>query len=98
MTTPRTMTTCPRSIRALGVAVVLGVASAAVAVAEAGLPTVSISSPAEGAMISRSVTPALQVHGGVEFTTPVAGERQFFVRRTGCAADQRLSERVKFSV
>lgn len=43
----------------------------------------------EGATTSSGATPVLDESATAEAV--VAGERQFFVRRTGCTADQRLS-------
>ncbi|HVM11399.1 MAG TPA: hypothetical protein VM638_02830 [Actinomycetota bacterium] len=63
----------------------------ALAAPATGVPVVAISIPEDGATISRSTGSALQVGGAVEFAVPEKGSRRFYVRRTSCNADQRLS-------
>lgn len=59
---------------------------AAPAGADAGI---TITSPQDGATIAAGGS--LPVSGEVEFIEPVPTDRQFFLRRTGCNEDKRLS-------
>jgi hypothetical protein len=69
------------------VALALGLLASTVGAAT----TVSITSPASGASISRSTSPKIDVTGAVGFDVPQPSERAFYVRRTSCNTDQRLS-------
>lgn len=50
----------------------------------AAVPTVSITSPANGTTVSRSATPTLALAGGVSFDTPAPTSTRFFLRRAAC--------------
>jgi hypothetical protein len=72
----------------LALLVTLAVALPATAGA-ATAPTISITSPANGATFSRSIWETIPVTGNATFGEPVATTRTFYVRRDGCgtAAD-----------
>lgn len=66
-------------------------ATASIAQAE---PTLTVTSPTDGASVSRSATPTMTVAGTVAFETPAPSTSQFFLRRSACASgddDARLS-------
>lgn len=69
----------------------LALALSLVATTAGAAPTVTITTPADGSTVSKSASPTLTVTGDVAFDTPEASELQFFVRRTGCTDDKRLS-------
>lgn len=54
-------------------------------------PTVTITSPTSGASFSRSASPRIDVAGAVSFDAPEPSERTFYMRRTSCTTDQRLT-------
>ena len=68
----------------IGLALIVGTALTLLAGTATASPAVSITSPAAGAVISRSATPQLSVTGEVSFDTPAATERQFFLRHGPC--------------
>lgn len=75
--------------RAAAAAAVLMMAGSALAE-----PALTVTSPTEGASVSRSATPALPVSGTAAFDTPVPEETVFYLRRSLCASgddDARLS-------
>jgi hypothetical protein len=49
--------------------------------------TIAITSPADGAQVSRSATPTLLVSGTAAFDEPVAATRTFYLRRDDCGGD-----------
>lgn len=75
------------AVLAAGAVIAVGPGAAAAPAA----PTVSMTTPEEGAVISRGASPMLEVAGTVAFETPVPQERIYYVRRSGCQDDQRLS-------
>lgn len=75
------------AVLAAGAVIAAGPGAAAAPAA----PTVSMTTPEEGAVISRGASPMLEVAGTVAFETPTPQERIYYVRRSGCQDDQRLS-------
>lgn len=67
--------------------VALAVAMPAVAGAVTA-PTISITSPAAGASFSRSIYDTIPVSGIATFGEPVAEDRTFYLRGTGCGATE----------
>ncbi len=47
-------------------------------------PSITLTSPANNSVVSRSQTPSLALAGGVTFDVPQPTSTQFFVRRQGC--------------
>lgn len=78
-------------LRARAVVVAALVVTAGTALAE---PEVTVTSPVDGASVSRSATPVLPVAGTAAFDEPVAQATTFYLRRSACASgddDARLS-------
>lgn len=64
-------------------ALALGIAAGAAPVAAGAGLTVTITEPADGAIVSRGATPTLRVVGGAGFDTPAPAEPTSYVGRVG---------------
>jgi hypothetical protein len=77
----------------LALLVVLAVAIPTVAGA-ATAPTISITSPAPGATISKAVSDTILVNGTATFDVPVAATRTFYLRRDACGGSAAQNTRL----
>lgn len=75
----------------IAVTAMVALALGLVATTAGAAPTVTISTPTSGASFSKSASPKINVAGTVGFDAPEPSESVFYVRRTSCTTDQRIS-------
>lgn len=76
-----------RSLLASMVALAVAIPAAAGA---ATVPTISITSPASGSTFSRALFDTISVAGNATFDAPVAEDRTFYLRGSGCGATEEF--------